>query len=127
MNIRLSPQYSKLDANIPMFLHQCPDSMRKHILKRLDSSLEASDIVRKDACSFNVSKEYGGGETYEVKLGDAETHPSCQCQDWCHYQLPYKHMCAVLCFSPGISWNSLSAMYRMNLLFHIDSVVLGDI
>lgn len=116
--------YRKYDCKVPEFLHNRPNGMVKHIMKRMYPKYPSSFIQNCGHKLFMVNSETSK-ERYQVWLGSDSQLPSCQCMDYKINRLPCKHICAVVNL-PGVGWQSLGASFNNYPLFKLDSVVVTN-
>lgn len=77
-------------------------------------------IENSDMPTFKVRSH----SNYEVKLGNKECLPSCQCLDWETTRLPCKHFFAVFKCYPKWSFNDLPQHYRESPFLTLDENVM---
>ena len=57
-------------------------------------------------------------------MGDNQTQPSCECEDWRRHKLPCKHFC-LLFIKDHIKWSDLSSNYTNSVYFKLDDRVVS--
>ena len=119
-NFKASSENAKYNQSIPSFFHDRPHQLLKHWRTRWDAS--AYSPLIEGANPYYVASE-SSETTYTVKLGDAETYPSCSCVDFSKHFLLCKHFFALI-RQGCIHWEDISALYRNSLYINIDWDVL---
>lgn len=61
---------------------------------------------------------------YEVCLGSKTEFPSCECEDWSRTAFPCKHIFAILKHVEGLTWDSLSPVYRVSPYINLDEHIV---
>ena len=107
---------------MPFYLHDRPKSFTRHIIERIESSLEINEslISRVGGGKYEVSNV---GKTYTLDFGNDENLPYCECEDWQRHKLPCKHFCALLVGGYEV-WNSFSSRYQHSPYFNLDPVII---
>ncbi|XP_046862045.1 uncharacterized protein LOC124455456 [Xenia sp. Carnegie-2017] len=106
-NIRCTSSYRGYDDRVPKYLHDRPRGVVQHIISRIDSGIQISNIKKETPKLFIVQ---GAECAYQVRLGSDEELPSCQCLDFRTKKLLCKHICAVV-QQPDIGWESLGRKF----------------
>ncbi|XP_046840157.1 uncharacterized protein LOC124434315 [Xenia sp. Carnegie-2017] len=118
-NIRCTSSYRGYDDRVPKYLHDRPRGVVQHIISRIDSGIQISNIKKETPKLFIVQ---GAECAYQVRLGSDEELPSCQCLDFRTKKLLCKHICAVV-QQPDIGWESLGRKFDKYPLFTLDKVI----
>ena len=114
--------YRKYDSKVPGFLHNRPNGIVRHIMKRMYPEYPSSYVQNCGHKLFMVKSETFDTR-YQVWLGSDIQLPSCQCVDYRINRLPCKHSCAVVNL-PDVGWQSLGASFNNYPLFKLDSTVV---
>ena len=125
-NTECSTAYKRCNKQIPDFLHNRPNYLVEHCMKRLVYAAEAKiTAVNKTSGIFTVRSESNEGayNVFSSSPGD-ESIPSCECLDWQRNYLPCKHMLAVIMSADGWSWEDLPVEYQESPYLTLDKEVL---
>lgn len=114
--------YRKYDSKVPGFLHNRPNGIVRHIMKRMYPEYPSSYVQNCGHKLFMVNSETSDTR-YQVCLGSDIQLPSCQCVDYRINMLPCKHICAVVNL-PDVGWQSLGASFNNYPLLKLDSTVV---
>eukprot|EP00058_Branchiostoma_floridae_P016954 XP_002602442.1 hypothetical protein BRAFLDRAFT_117021 [Branchiostoma floridae] len=129
LNVAFSSCYRKYHTDLPTYLKDRPRGVVLHIMARLQEaqSYEQDDIVSIGPGIFQVKSSSKRGQQHTVNFGATSTNmPSCTCRDWLKHKLPCKHFCSVFNLQQEWGWEKLSAVYRDNPLFSLDSTLLSS-
>ena len=114
--------YRKYDSKVPGFLHNRPNGIVKHIMKRMYPEYPSSYVQNCGHRLFMVKSETSDTR-YQVRLASDIQLPSCQCVDYRINRLPCKHIYAVVNLL-DVGWQSLGASFNNYSLFKLDSTVV---
>lgn len=120
-NSKMSENYKKYNEEIPLFLRNRPYQFVKHVCRRYRdaedtfSNFEELITVVGDGI-FEVQSDSKSNTQYQVNWRE----PSCKCYDFMKHKLPCKHMCAIMIFIPGYSFDTLPADYINNPFFNLN-------
>ncbi|XP_078495388.1 uncharacterized protein LOC113474043 isoform X2 [Ciona intestinalis] len=124
-NTLASDSYRLYKVVTPSYLHNRPQHVVHHCMKRICNALAISfnDIVRVDTSSFTVRSSCGI-LMYDVYLGNESDFPRCTCPDFKYYFLPCKHMFAIFSKYNDVSWASLPTWYTDSVYITLDREVI---
>ncbi|XP_041420683.1 uncharacterized protein LOC121394263 [Xenopus laevis] len=125
LNVQNCEAYRKYKKEVPDFLRNRPRDFVRHMMTRLDTTLDNSHIKILDRKSgiFEVNSEENAAKTYQVTFKDGI--PSCTCADWENHFLPCKHICCILKYNSQLKWDRLNPAYCQNPLFLLDKDCLS--
>ena len=115
LNLKSSGMYRKYNNNVPDFLHNRPNGIVQHIMKRAFPKYPSSFVKGCGHRLYMVNSE-SSNQRYQVWLGSDTQLPSCQCIDYRKNRLPCKHICAVVSL-PDVGWQSLRGSFNNHPLF----------
>lgn len=118
-NAQHSSRYRNYHEHLPVFLHNRPPVIVKHMMARMTTAEDYSkDYI---ACGsepsiFHVVSQSYSGTRYRVDLNE----PSCTCRDFLTTGLLCKHFFAIFAEVDGCSFEMLPESYRDGPLLTLD-------
>jgi len=91
INVKCYEGHRSYEEDVPVFLHKRPSQMVAYIFKE---HWHTTIIGKKDNDGIPRKVIVTSHSSLQVHYGDSSNLPQCTCQDWRHYRLPCKHMCA---------------------------------
>ncbi|XP_052284781.1 uncharacterized protein LOC127881126 [Dreissena polymorpha] len=113
--------FSRINPDIPDFLHKRPTHVIKTCFEMMEMSKEIpeTDIVRNDEGYFSVGK-------HSVFLGDTKQFAKCSCFAWGKNMLPCKHMFSILRSGDSYNWDALGSSVRESPFLNVDYANAGN-
>ena len=125
-NAQCSTDFKRYNKQIAQYLHNRPNYLVEHCLKRLIYADEAMmHTISQDTGIFSVRSDTEN-QYYKVhfRCPNDENVSSCECVDWQKHYLPCKHMLSAIQASNGWGWYELPAGYRESPYLTIDNEVI---
>ena len=128
-NTKCSTAYKRYNKQIPEFLHNRPNYLIDHCMKRLVYAEDVRSIALVDDSmgAFLVTSEMGKHNYHVYFRAPHDTEiPCCECLDWQRNYLPCKHLLAIIQNKKFTSWGwkNLPTAYKDSPFLTLDVDIL---